>query len=112
MNRVRKVLRKTSGRQRQWRAQLDLERRGPLQRVQKTTERATYCTTDRGFARASRIWARSIVLAQILNLYTRALLEAEFGGLSEVRITEHDSMTSEGTCHVGMAALIGLVGRK
>jgi SAM-dependent methyltransferase len=46
------------------------------------------------------------------NLYTRALLEAEFGGLSELRITEHDSMTSEGTAHVGMAALIDLVGRK
>jgi SAM-dependent methyltransferase len=46
------------------------------------------------------------------NLYTRALLEAEFGGLSEVQITEHDSMTSEGTGHVGMAALIDLVGRK
>jgi len=46
------------------------------------------------------------------NLYTRALLEAEFGGLSEVQITENDSMTSEGTGHVGMAALIDLVGRK
>ena len=46
------------------------------------------------------------------NLYTRALLEAEFGDLSEVRIIEHDSMTSEGTGHVGMAALIDLVGRK
>jgi SAM-dependent methyltransferase len=46
------------------------------------------------------------------NLYTRALLEAEFGGLSDLRIVEHDSMTSEGTAHVGMAALIDLVGRK
>jgi SAM-dependent methyltransferase len=46
------------------------------------------------------------------NLYTRALLEAEFSGLSEITITEHDSMTSEGTGHVGMAALIDLVGRK
>jgi len=46
------------------------------------------------------------------NLYTRALLEAEFGGLSQLRITEHDSMTREGTGHVGMAALIDLVGRK
>ena len=46
------------------------------------------------------------------NLYTRALLEAEFGGLSEVQITEHDSIASEGTGHVGMAALIDLVGRK
>ena len=47
----------------------------------------------------------------IENLYTRALLEEQFGSLSELRITEHDSMTSEGTGHVGMAALIDLVGR-
>lgn len=50
--------------------------------------------------------------SQVENLYTRALLEAEFGGLSALEITEHDSMTSEGTGHVGMAALIDLVGRK
>ena len=50
--------------------------------------------------------------SQVENLYTRALLEAEFGGLSQVRIAEHDSMTSEGTGHVGMVALIDLVGRK
>ena len=50
--------------------------------------------------------------SQVENLYTRALLEAEFGGLSELRIAEHDSLTSEGTGHVGMAALIDLVGRK
>jgi SAM-dependent methyltransferase len=46
------------------------------------------------------------------NLYTRAMLEAEFGGLSELRIIEHDSMTREGRGHVGMAALIDLIGRK
>jgi SAM-dependent methyltransferase len=50
--------------------------------------------------------------SQVENLYTRALLEAEFAGLSELRISEHDSMTSEGRGHVGMAALIDLVGRK
>ena len=50
--------------------------------------------------------------SQVENLYTRALLETEFGGLSELQITEHDSMTSEGAGHVGMAALIDLVGRK
>jgi len=50
--------------------------------------------------------------SQVENLYTRALLQAEFGDLSELQITEHDSMTSEGTGHVGMAALIDLVGRK
>lgn len=50
--------------------------------------------------------------SQVENLYTRALLETEFGGLSKVQITEHDSMTAEGTGHVGMSALIDLVGRK
>jgi len=50
--------------------------------------------------------------SQVENLYTRALLEAEFGDFCEVQIAEHDSMTSEGTGHVGMAALIDLVGRK
>jgi len=50
--------------------------------------------------------------SQVENLYTRPLLEAEFGGFAELRITEHDSMTSEGAGHVGMAALIDLVGRK
>jgi SAM-dependent methyltransferase len=50
--------------------------------------------------------------SQVENLYTRALLEAEFGTLSDIHITEHDSMTSEGAGHVGMAALIDLVGRK
>jgi SAM-dependent methyltransferase len=50
--------------------------------------------------------------SQVENLYTRALLETEFAGLSELRIVEHDSMTREGAGHVGMAALIDLVGRK
>lgn len=50
--------------------------------------------------------------SQVENLYTRALLETEFAGLAELRIHEHDSMTREGTGHVGMAALIDLVGRK
>lgn len=50
--------------------------------------------------------------SQVENLYTRALLEAEFRSFSQLHITEHDSMTSEGTSHVGMAALIDLVGRK
>lgn len=46
------------------------------------------------------------------NLYTRAMLAEEFGSLSELNIAEHDSPTSEGAGHVGMAALIDLVGRK
>jgi len=50
--------------------------------------------------------------SQVENLYTRALLEAEFAGLSELRIVEHDRMTREGAGHVGMAALIDLIGRK
>jgi SAM-dependent methyltransferase len=50
--------------------------------------------------------------SRVENLYTRAMLEAEFSGLSELRIIEHDSMTREGTGHVGMAALIDLIGRK
>lgn len=50
--------------------------------------------------------------SQVEYLYTRELLEAEFSSLSELTVTVHDSMTSEGTGHVGMAALIDLVGRK
>jgi SAM-dependent methyltransferase len=50
--------------------------------------------------------------SRVENLYTRALLEAEFGGLSELQITEHDSMRQEGTGHAGMSALIDLVARK
>lgn len=50
--------------------------------------------------------------SQVENLYTRALLTSEFAELSELRIHEHDSMTQEGTAHIGMAALIDLVGRK
>jgi SAM-dependent methyltransferase len=50
--------------------------------------------------------------SQVENLYTRALLQAEFGGMSELQITEHDSTRSEGTGHVGVSALIDLVARK
>jgi cyclopropane fatty-acyl-phospholipid synthase-like methyltransferase len=46
------------------------------------------------------------------QLYTRALLEQEFAGFSSLEIEEHDSVVSEGSRHVGMAALIDLVGRK
>jgi SAM-dependent methyltransferase len=46
------------------------------------------------------------------NLYTRAMLAKEFGSFSDLDISEHDSLTQEGTGHVGMAALIDLVGRK
>ena len=46
------------------------------------------------------------------RLYSRALLEEAFAGFSSVVIEEHDCMMSEGGRHVGMAALIDLVGRK
>ncbi len=45
-------------------------------------------------------------------MYTRTLLEAEFGGFSELHIDEYDSEMAEGTAHGGMSALIDLVGRK
>jgi SAM-dependent methyltransferase len=50
--------------------------------------------------------------SRLENLYTRALLEAEFSGFSELKITEHDSVLSQGTGHSGMSALIDLVARK
>jgi cyclopropane fatty-acyl-phospholipid synthase-like methyltransferase len=50
--------------------------------------------------------------SRLENLYTRALLEQEFGSFSELSISEHDSLIQEGTSHVGMAALVDLVGRK
>jgi SAM-dependent methyltransferase len=49
---------------------------------------------------------------QIENLYTRELLEHEFGGFSEIRIEEHDCELHEGSAHAGMSAVIDLVARK
>jgi SAM-dependent methyltransferase len=49
---------------------------------------------------------------QIENLYTRELLEREFGGFSELRIDEYDCELCEGFAHAGMSAVIDLVGRK
>ena len=46
------------------------------------------------------------------RLYTRKLLEESFGDLSSLEIREHDTAISEGSGHVGMSALIDLVGRK
>ncbi len=46
------------------------------------------------------------------NLYTEAMLAEEFADFSDLKINSHDSMTHEGIGHVGMAALIDLVGRK
>jgi len=50
--------------------------------------------------------------SDVERLYTRALLEQAFGDFSSLEIEEHDSVVSEGSHHVGMAALIDLVGRK
>ena len=46
------------------------------------------------------------------RMYTRAILEAAFGDLSELEIGEHDDVLREGTAHVGMSALIDLIGKK
>ena len=46
------------------------------------------------------------------NLYTEAMLAEAFADFSDLTIRTHDSMTHEGSGHVGMAALIDLVGYK
>jgi cyclopropane fatty-acyl-phospholipid synthase-like methyltransferase len=46
------------------------------------------------------------------RLYTRVLLQEAFGDMAQLDISEHDSVISEGTAHVGMSALIDLVARK
>jgi SAM-dependent methyltransferase len=46
------------------------------------------------------------------NLYTEAMLAQEFADFADLTIRVHDSMHHEGTGHVGMAALIDLIGRK
>ena len=45
------------------------------------------------------------------RLYTRELLEDAFGDFSSLDIREHESAIKEGDHHVGMSALIDLVGR-
>jgi cyclopropane fatty-acyl-phospholipid synthase-like methyltransferase len=46
------------------------------------------------------------------RLYTRALLQEAFGDFSALEIREHDSVLNEGSAHLGMSALIDLVGKK
>jgi SAM-dependent methyltransferase len=46
------------------------------------------------------------------NLYTRTLLEAEFGGFSCIDIAEAERTLSEGAGHSGMSAVIDLVAWK
>jgi SAM-dependent methyltransferase len=49
---------------------------------------------------------------QVENLYTRAMLEAAFGDLRDVRIVEEEREMREGSAHSGMSAVIGLTARK
>jgi SAM-dependent methyltransferase len=46
------------------------------------------------------------------QLYTRPMLQDAFADLSSLEIEEYDSVLSEGDRHVGMSALVDLVGRK
>jgi SAM-dependent methyltransferase len=48
----------------------------------------------------------------VTQLYTRALLEDAFAEFAALEIREHDDLLEEGTRHVGMSALIDLVGTK
>jgi SAM-dependent methyltransferase len=49
---------------------------------------------------------------EIENLYTRAMLEEDFKGFSDMRIVEEERDIHEGTSHGGMSAVIGLTARK
>jgi hypothetical protein len=40
------------------------------------------------------------------------MLQAAFADFTELDIREHDSVLNEGTAHVGMSALIDLIGKK
>jgi SAM-dependent methyltransferase len=49
---------------------------------------------------------------QLENLYTRAMLEGQFGDLRQLTIVEEERELREGTSHAGMSAVIGLTARK
>ena len=49
---------------------------------------------------------------QLENLYTRAMLEQEFGDFRHLTIVEEERELREGTSHAGISALIGLTARK
>jgi hypothetical protein len=49
---------------------------------------------------------------QLENLYTRAMLDREFGDFRNLTIIEEERELREGASHAGMSALIGLTGRK
>jgi len=46
------------------------------------------------------------------NMYTRKILEEAFGDFAELDIKEYDAEVNEGSSHIGLSALIDLVGRK
>ena len=46
------------------------------------------------------------------ELYTRELLQEAFADFASLDIREYDSVLEEGTRHIGMSALVDLVGRK
>lgn len=50
--------------------------------------------------------------SQAENLYTEALLRAEFADMEMLHLREHDSIIHEGAGHDGMSALIDLVAKK
>ncbi|BBE50102.1 tRNA (cmo5U34)-methyltransferase [Ferriphaselus amnicola] len=50
--------------------------------------------------------------SQAENLYTEAMLRAEFSDMEILLLREHDSIIHEGAGHDGMSALIDLVARK
>jgi ubiquinone/menaquinone biosynthesis C-methylase UbiE len=49
---------------------------------------------------------------EVEQLYTRALLEQAFGDFASLDIREYDAVLHEGERHVGMSAVIDLVGRR
>lgn len=49
---------------------------------------------------------------EVEQLYTRALLEQAFADFTSLDIREYDAVLHEGERHVGMSAVIDLVGRK
>ena len=49
---------------------------------------------------------------QLENLYTRAMLEQEFGDFRDLKIVEEEREMREGASHAGMSAVIGLTGTK
>ena len=49
---------------------------------------------------------------QLKNLYTRAMLEREFGDFRDLKIVEEERDMREGASHAGLSAVIGLTAFK